>query len=93
MSTLPLNPCLSSPRPVTTKGRLSIQPSTLPIKATQHHTHTEIGTISYTGTRQAPEYNDFSQARGEKIGLEKVFKENTSLPAGSHRVKTSQGKA
>lgn len=93
--TLPLNPCLSSARPGTTKGYLSIQPSMYPMKATRthsHHTHTEIGTISYTRTRQAPEYNDFTQARGEKLDWRK-FLRSTLLPAGSLRVKTSQGKA
>lgn len=91
--TLPLNPCLSSARPGTTKGYLSIQLSMYPTKATHtpHRTHTEIGTISYTRTRQTPEYNDFTQARGEKLDWRK-FSRNTLLPAGRHRTKTSQGK-
>lgn len=94
--TLPLNPCLSSARPGTTKGYLSIQLSMYPMKTTHihtpNHTHAEIGTISFTRSRQAPEYNDLTQARGEKLDWRK-FLRSSLLPAGSHRVKTSQGKA
>lgn len=81
----------------TTKGYLSIQLFMHPMKATHIDTHSpithaEIGTISYIRTRQAPEHNDFTQARGEKLDWRR-FLRSTLLPAESHRVKTSQGKA
>ena len=43
--TLPLNPCLSSARPSTTNGYLSIQPFMYPESHTHTHTHTPSHTL------------------------------------------------